>query len=167
MLGEDHMERIEPGPGQESAWDYPRPPRVEPTAKWIRVVFNGATIAETGAALRVLETGHPPVYYIPMRDIELDRLHPTSKTTVCEYKGVADYYDIEVGGKVSRNAAWTYHHPDAGYEAIADHIAFYPWAVDEALVDGERAEPQPGHFYGGWITRDVVGPFRGEPGATG
>jgi len=159
--------RIEPGPGQESVWDYPRPPRVEATARHLRVEFNGVTVAETRSARRVLETSHPPVYYVPPEDVALEYLVEAPGSSWCEWKGQASYYDIVVGQERAERAAWTYHHPSSGYEAIRDHIAFYPGRVAACYVDGERVTPQPGDFYGGWITQDVVGPFKGGPGTRG
>ena len=158
-------ERIVPGPGQESAWDYPRPPRVEPTDRHVTVSFGGVVIADTRQALRVLETAHPPVYYIPPQHVRLELMTLSSLHTLCEYKGTASYYDLSLDGRTVRSIAWVYPDPLAGFEAIRGHVAFYPGRVDEALVDGERVVPQPGSFYGGWITSDVVGPFKGEPGS--
>jgi uncharacterized protein (DUF427 family) len=158
---------VEPGPGQESVWDYPRPPRVERTDRHLRVVFNGVTIAETRRAVRVLETSHPPVYYIPPEDIRLDHMVAVSGSSWCEWKGRASYYDVVVGDRRAERAAWSYPHPREGFEAIRDYVAFYPGPMDACTVDGERVTPQPGGFYGGWITRDVVGPFKGEPGTRG
>lgn len=162
-----HPTPIKPGAGQESVWDYPRPPRLESIAKHIRITFNGATIANTRRAKRVLETSHPPVYYIPPEDIRMEYLQPGSGRSVCEWKGEARYYSVEVAGKHIDNVAWSYPNPTAGFDALKNHIAFYPAPMDECLVDGERARPQPGNFYGGWITDDVVGPFKGEPGSMG
>ena len=158
---------VSPAPGQESVWDYPRPPRVEAVTKHIQVYFNGVLIAETRAAKRVLETSHPPVYYIPPADVRLEYRRASEKQTFCEFKGAAQYYDIIVGEKRAENAAWFYPHPARDYEMIRDHIAFYPQMMDGCYVDGERVTPQPGNFYGGWITRDIVGPFKGEPGSRG
>lgn len=160
-------ERIEPGPGQESVWDYPRPPRLEETSRRIRVVFNGVTIAETRRAKRVLETSHPPVYYIPPEDVLMAHVMEASGSSWCEWKGRASYYDVVVGDKRAARAAWTYHVPSEGFEAIKDHVAFYAGPMDACYVDGERVTPQPGGFYGGWITDDVVGPFKGGPGTRG
>jgi uncharacterized protein (DUF427 family) len=146
----------------ESVWDYPRPPRLEPTAKRLRVVLGGAVIADTTRAHRVLETSHPPVYYIPPEDIAPGALEPVERTTFCEWKGNASYFDV-VGGDGERVArgAWTYRNPSAGFEPIRDAVAFYPGEMDECTVDGEVVEPQAGGFYGGWITKDIVGPFNG------
>jgi uncharacterized protein (DUF427 family) len=160
--------RIEPGPGQESVWDYPRPPRVEPVTERVRVVVDGVEVASSTAARRVLETAGAPVYYLPRSDVRMDLLAPTGRSTVCEWKGVARYWSIRLpGGREIPNAAWSYAEPLPGFESIADHLAFYAWAVDEAWVGDERATPQPGHFYGGWVTSKVVGPFKGEPGTFG
>ncbi len=153
------------GPGQESVWDYPRPPRVEPTAERARVVVDGTTIADSSGALRVLEFGGPPVYYFPRDDVRMDLLHESPHTTVCEWKGNASYYSLTMGQRTVHNVAWTYRDPSPGYEAIRDHLAFYAGLVDEAYVGEERVLPQPGRFYGGWITSRVVGPFKGGPGS--
>jgi len=151
------------GRKKESVWDYPRPPRVEPSSQLIRVVFNGRTIAETNRALRVLETSHPPVYYIPPEDVQQKLLLPTSHQSYCEFKGLATYYTLRVGEKVSENAAWSYHKPSTDYESLKDHLAFYPGRVDACYVDDERIKAQEGDFYGGWITSDIKGPFKGGP----
>jgi uncharacterized protein (DUF427 family) len=158
------IRRIEPGPGQESVWDYPRPPALEETSRHIQVRFNGVTIADTRRAMRVLETSHPPGYYIPPEDVRMDLLKEHPDATWCEWKGLARYYDVEAGGVRAPAAAWYFPLPTRIYEPMKGYIAFYPGAMEACLVDGERAEPQPGDFYGGWITRDVVGPFKGEPG---
>ena len=158
---------IVPAPNQESVWDYPRPPRVEATTKHIQVYFNGVLIAETRAALRVLETAHPPVYYIPLRDVRFEYLLRSAQTSFCEFKGQARYYDVAVGDKRAENAAWFYPQPARGFESIHNGVAFYAGLMDACFVDGERVMPQPGNFYGGWITHDIVGPFKGEPGSQG
>ncbi len=154
-----NIHRIKPGPGQESVWDYPRPPRVERTTKQIRVIFNGVIVAETRRAQRVLETSHPPVYYIPTEDIQMDDLVPTARTSMCEWKGQARYYTVRVGDREAVHAAWVYPHPTPAFAAIKDHAAFYAGPMDACTVDGELVRPQPGGFYGGWITDDIVGPF--------
>lgn len=156
-----------PGPGQESVWDYPRPPRMEPTSRHIRVVFGGAVIAETGRALRVLETSHPPTYYLPTEDVRMELLEPSPRISFCEWKGSASYWTVRVGDRVARDSAWGYGDPMAPFEGLAGYLAFYCGAMDACWVDGERARPQPGGFYGGWVTRDLVGPFKGEPGSWG
>lgn len=160
-------DRIEPGPGQESAWDYPRPPRVEPSGRHVVAKFGGIAIADSCRTVRVLETTHPPVYYFPPMDVRLELLTLSAHHTECEYKGRANYYDLSLDGREVRNAAWVYTDPLPGFEALRGKIAFYPGRLDEAFVDGERVTPQPGSFYGGWITSDVVGPFKGEPGSFG
>jgi len=169
MMGE-HMttkQRVQPGPGQESVWDYPRPPRLEESPRRIRVVFNGVTIADTTRAWRVLETSHPPVYYIPPEDIRMDYFTLTSRSTYCEFKGAARYYTIAVGDRTAENVAWSYPNPSPGYESLRDYIALYPGRMDACYVDEEQAQAQPGDFYGGWITSNIVGPFKGEPGTLG
>ena len=161
------VQRQIPQPGQESVWDYPRPPRVEPTTKLIRVVFNGLVIAETQNAYRVLETSHPPNYYLPQADIRMEYLRRTPLQTVCEFKGAATYWSLVVDDRTSENVGWGYLNPRPGYEPIRNHIAFYASRVDECTVDGEVVTPQPGDFYGGWITSEIVGPFKGAPGTWG
>lgn len=152
---------ITPGTAQESVWDYPRPPRLEPTARRIVVVFEGVVIAETQQAQRVLETSHPPVYYLPPGDVRCDLLQPSQHTTYCEWKGVARYWSLAVGERFAENVAWSYPSPTPAFAPIRDWIAFYPSRVDACYVDDERVEPQPGDFYGGWITSDITGPFKG------
>jgi uncharacterized protein (DUF427 family) len=148
----------------ESVWDYPRPPRVEPSAARVVVELDAEVLADTRRSLRVLETSHPPVFYIPAADVRTERLRPSARRpTVCEFKGTARYYDA--GDRPA--VAWSYPEPWSGYEAIAGHYAFYPGRVDRATVDGEQVEAQPGGFYGGWITSAVTGPFKGGPGTMG
>jgi uncharacterized protein (DUF427 family) len=159
--------RIPPAPGQESVWDYPRPPRLEPTPRRIEVIFNGVTVADTIRAYRVLETSHPPVYYIPPDDILPGALVPAAGSSVCEWKGQARYFTVQAGDRSAVRAAWAYPAPTPAFAPIAGYVAFYPQAMDACRVDGEVARPQPGRFYGGWITSDVVGPFKGEPGTEG
>jgi len=159
--------RVEPGPGQESVWDYPRPPRVERISKRIEVVYNGVVIADSRSAWRVLETSHPPAYYIPPQDIRMECLQAAMGSSFCEWKGQAGYYDVRVGDKTTPNAAWYYPKPTPAFAGIKDHVAFYAQPMDACTVDGEQAQPQPGQFYGGWITHDIVGPFKGEPGTWG
>jgi uncharacterized protein (DUF427 family) len=152
---------------QESVWDYPRPPRIEDSPKLIQVIFNGMTIAETRRAKRVLETSHPPVYYIPPEDVQLQYFTATPRSTFCEYKGTAAYYSIRVGQRSESNAAWFYPRPSAPYAALANYVAVYPGSMDACYVDGELVQAQPGDFYGGWITKDIVGPFKGGAGTSG
>jgi uncharacterized protein (DUF427 family) len=154
--------RIQPRPGQESVWDYPRPPRLERSDLRIRVELRGLVIADTASAYRVLETSHPPVYYIP-RDDTVGLVESRAGTTWCEYKGHASYLDA--GGETK--IAWYYAAPSRGYEAIAGFVAFYPGRVDACWVGGERVRAQEGDFYGGWITSNIVGPFKGAPGTRG
>ena len=161
------VDRVVPGPGQESVWDYPRPPRVEPVSERIRVVVDGLTIADTTRAQRVIETAGPPVYYMPPADVRTDLLAASPHASYCEWKGQAAYRTLELDGRTIHNVAWTYPEPLPGYEAIRDHLAFYAGLVDEAWVGDERATPQPGRFYGGWVTSRIVGPFKGEPGSSG
>ena len=156
--------RIQPGPGQESVWDYPRPPKLEAVSKRIWIIFDGVTIADSTAAMRVLETSHPPVYYIPPQDIDMHYLQSVSGGSLCEWKGRAQYFDIGIRGKIAEKAAWAYPDPSPAFASIRDYIAFYPGVMDACYVDDERVQPQPGGFYGGWITSDIVGPFKGEPG---
>jgi uncharacterized protein (DUF427 family) len=161
------VERVTPGPGQESVWDYPRPPRMEPVPERIRVVVDGIEIADSTNAFRVLETAGAPVYYVPSEDVRMDLLRPTEHRTVCEWKGEATYHTLSLPTREIPNVAWSYPEPTPGYEAIRDHLAFYASKVDEAWVGDELATPQPGHFYGGWVTSRVVGPFKGGPGSAG
>ncbi len=155
------------GSGQESVWDYPRPPRVEDSARHIQVVFNGVTIADTHRSKRVLETSHPPTYYIPREDVRMEYLTPARRRTVCEWKGSARYYTITVGDRTAENAGWSYPEPTPAYRTLTDYIAVYPALMDVCLVDGEQVSAQPGDFYGGWITHDIAGPFKGGPGSAG
>jgi uncharacterized protein (DUF427 family) len=156
--------RVTPGPDQESVWDYPRPPRVERFQGRIQVVYNAVTIANTRAARRVLETSHPPVYYLPVTDVRMDLLHPLSKWSWCEWKGSAVYFDVRVGEAVASAAAWAYSALPPEYHQLEDCVAFYAGPMDACLVDGQPAVAQPGGFYGGWITPNIVGPFKGTPG---
>ncbi len=167
MAGSVSRQRMTPGPGQESVWDYPRPPRVEDSTQHVQVVFNGVVIADTWRARRVLETSHPPVYYIPPEDVRMEYLTTTPRTTFCEFKGAAGYYTVSVAGKTAANAAWYYPRPTPGYAAIAGFVAFYPGRVDACYVDDEQVQAQSGDFYGGWVTSNIVGPFKGGPGTMG
>ena len=161
------MRRDPTGSGQESVWDYPRPPRLEPVDQRLRVVLGGETIADTISGWRVLETSHPPVYYLPRSDILRGALVPAAGRSVCEWKGAAIYFDVTGGGARVAAAAWGYPQPTEPFRPIRDHIAFYPGAMDACFVGDEQARPQPGGFYGGWITSGIVGPFKGEPGTAG
>jgi len=161
------IERIEPGPGQRSAWDFPRPPIVESEPRPVRVEFGRAVVAETTNALRVLETFHPPGIYIPRADVDLDSIETAPGTSVCEWKGRAVYWTVVVRGRVSLQAAWNYPSPSPGFEDLADHLSFYPGRVDACWLGDELVSAQDGDFYGGWITTDVVGPFKGAPHTLG
>ena len=160
-------QKVKPGPGQESVWDYPRPPRLEESAKVIKVVALGEVIAESNRAKRVLETSHPPAYYIPPEDIRMQNVAATDKQSYCEWKGGARYFDIINQTKKIKNGAWAYPSPTVHFQTLKDHLAFYPHLMEACFVDGERVVAQAGGFYGGWITSDVVGPFKGEPGTWG
>jgi uncharacterized protein (DUF427 family) len=156
-----------PGPGQESVWNYPRPPRVEPVASRVRVVLGGVTIADTTHALRVCETASPPTYYVPPDDVLPGALAPAAGQSLCEWKGTARYWTARAGDRVATRAAWSYPSPYPDFVALRDHLAFYPGRVDACFVGDEQVRPQAGAFYGGWITASLVGPFKGEPGTEG
>lgn len=162
------QKRITPGPSQESVWDYPRPPKLEMSKKHIRVYFGADLIAETNAAYRVLETSHPPVYYIPPIGIKMKylRQHPRHQT-FCEWKGMAVYWDVVSDHGESLQAAWSYPSPNDRFAPIKDYIAFYPSKVTGCYVDEEKVQAQEGDFYGGWITSNIVGPFKGGQGTSG
>jgi uncharacterized protein (DUF427 family) len=154
-------------PEKEYVWDYPRPPKLENSEKHIKVVFNGLTIAETKRSKRILETSHPPVYYIPPEDVDMRYLMKSTLTTVCEWKGKASYYTVELRGRRAENSAWYYPDPNKRYAELKNYIAFYAQLMDACYVDGEMVISQPGSFYGGWVTSDIVGPFKGSPGTMG
>jgi len=156
---------IKPGQGQESVWDYPRPPRVDSVARRVRVEFQGIILADTVRSLRVAETSSPPVYYIPQSDIRMEHLEPSPRTSFCEWKGVASYWSVRVGNRFAKDCAWSYRSPDPGFEAIIDHLAFYPRRMDACWVGNDRVTPQPGLYYGGWVTPELTGPFKGAPGS--
>lgn len=153
-----------PGPGQESVWAYPRPPRVEPCNRHLQVVFNGVIVADTQRAYRVLETSHPPTYCFPPEDVLFDYLTLSKHSSFCEWKGQAQYYHVRVGDKQADQAAWFYPEPTEPFTSLRNYLSFYPQPMDECRVDGEVVQPQPGGFYGGWITSDIVGPFKGGMG---
>jgi uncharacterized protein (DUF427 family) len=156
-----------PGPGQESVWDYPRPPRVEPSSESVEVWLGGARIAASTRSLRVLETSHPPTYYLPSDDFVPGALRSVEGSSWCEFKGQAAYFDVHGGGAVAPQAAWTYPTPSPGFEVITGFVAVMPGAMQRCTVNGEVVQPQEGGFYGGWITSRVVGPFKGIPGSWG
>ncbi len=157
-------DRIEPGPGQESVWDYPRPPLCEPTQRRLRVKFGGEVIADTTKGYRLCETSHPPGYYIPQADIDMIALEPSTRRSFCEWKGQAEYWSVRVGDRHVRGAAWSYPNPTARFAAIRNYMSFYPQLMDACFVDDEQVIAQAGDFYGGWRTAEIVGPFKGAPG---
>ncbi len=154
---------IQPGPGQESVWAYPRPPILDLSDRHVVVRMGETQIAESLRAVRVLETSHPPTYYLPPQDVRMALLQEAPGRTMCEWKGRASYYDLLLEGKRIPAVGWTYRDPTSAFQSIGGFMAFYPGKVD-CFLDGERVQSQPGGFYGGWITRDIVGPFKGEPG---
>jgi uncharacterized protein (DUF427 family) len=152
------------GPGRESVWAYPRPAVAEPTPRALRIVHRGETVAESRRALRVLETSHPPVYYFPPEDVRAT-LRLSGGQSLCEWKGRATWLDVVAGGATLADAAWRYDRPTPGFAALAGFVAFHAGPFDACTVDGEAVTPQPGGFYGGWITADLAGPFKGVPGS--
>lgn len=156
-----------PAPGQESVWAYPRPPRIEPVDRRVVIRLGGEVIVDTHDVVRVLETSHPPVYYLPIPAFADGALAPAEGSSFCEFKGSARYFDVRGGGTVARRAAWGYPHPSDGFESLAGRVAVYARPMDACEVDGEAVTPQPGDFYGGWITSGVTGPFKGAPGSLG
>ena len=156
---------IVPGPGQESVWTFPRPAIAQAFDGHVEIVHAGRTIADTRASIRTLETSHPPSYYIPPGDIDASLLRPSKRTSFCEWKGVATYVDVVIDGRVFADIGWRYGDPTPAFAMLRDHIAFYADPFDLCRVDGERVTPQPGGFYGGWITSRVTGPFKGIPGS--
>jgi uncharacterized protein (DUF427 family) len=152
----------------ESVWDYPRPPRLEPCDSLVRVVHAGVVLCETRRSLRLLETSHPPTFYLPPDDCAQEHLRAIAgKSSFCEYKGVAKYWTLDLPGVGPVAVAWSYPSPTPEYARLKDHLAFYASRVGECTVDGERAVAQPGDFYGGWITSRVKGPFKGGAGTMG
>lgn len=154
-------------PNQESVWSYPRPPRVEPVGARLRAIFEGVVIADTTAGYRVLETSHPPTYYFPRVDIRPESLVPASGGSFCEWKGRAAYFTVVGPTRRAERAAWTYPDPTLPFRAIAGHVAFFAGPMDACFVGDEQVTPQPGGFYGGWMTGAVVGPVKGVPGSEG
>ena len=149
----------------ENVWDYPRPPAVDACRRHIRVELAGQILADSGDALRVLETSHPPTIYIPRDDVRVNLLVPSRvRSTWCEFKGTACYLDAVIADLRYEAVAWTYPDPSSGYAQLKDHFAFYPGRIDAAWLDDERVTAQEGDFYGGWITTELVGPFKGAPG---
>ncbi len=163
----DQIQRQVPLYNQESVWDYPRPPRLEVCHKHLRVIFNGIEIVNSHTSYRILETSHPPTYYISPDDLQLAYFHEVNQSSLCEWKGRASYYDITVHGKTAKQAAWFYKQPSAPYQEIANYVALYAHLMEACYVNDEKVQAQQGDFYGGWITADVVGPFKGAPGTWG
>lgn len=153
------------GPGQESVWSYPRPAIAEPTPLRIEIMHRGITLADATGVVRTLETSHPPSYYLPRDGVTMALLHPSERRSFCEWKGVATYFDVVIGGDTRPDAAWTYADPNPDFAILRDYIAFYAGPFDTCFAGGERVTPQPGGFYGGWITSHVAGPFKGVPGS--
>lgn len=151
--------------GQESVWDYPRPAICQPNHRHLLIRHQGALIAETREGFRTVETSHPPTYYFPLSAVATALLKPNRRRSFCEWKGEAVYFDLVMEGQRVPDVAWSYPQPTAPFAAIAGHFAFYPAPFDTVLVDGEPVRPQPGGFYGGWITPDIAGPFKGVPGS--
>lgn len=158
---------IKPRNGQESVWDYPRPPKIEPRSERVVVRFGGQVIADTTDAVRVLETSHPPVYYLPLDAFPEGVLVKVQGTSFCEFKGEAHYFDVVVDGIIAPRAGWTYPKPVLGFEMLSTRVALYPGRMESCEVNGEQVNVQEGDFYGGWITKQIVGPFKGGPGTAG
>lgn len=154
-------------PGQESVWRYPRPAIAEPSDRHVRIVHRGVIVAETRRAVRTLETSHPPSWYLPPADVTPGLLRPSPRRSFCEWKGEARYWHLAIGDDLLCDVAWSYRAPTRAFAALRDHIAFYAGSLDVCTVDGEQVTPQPGGFYGGWITADLAGPFKGVPGSMG
>ena len=154
------------GPGQESVWDYPRPPRVEPDGREVVVVLGGVEVCRTTRGLKALETSHPPGWYLPREDWLPGSLEAAPGRSYCEWKGVASYLTVVGAGQRAEAAAWNYPDPTGDFAALRDCVAVYPAAMDRCTVAGELVRPQEGTFYGGWVTDEVVGPFKGGPGST-
>lgn len=157
---------VEPGPGEESVWDYPRPPRLEADRRRVEVRCGELEVARTRRSVRVLETASPPGVYIPPEDVHLELLEPFPGSSICEWKGRARYWSVRTPDGLNEKVGWSYPDPSAGFEEISGYISFYPARL-ACSVAGERAEPQPGGFYGGWLTKEIVGPVKGEPGTGG
>jgi uncharacterized protein (DUF427 family) len=153
--------------GQESVWDYPRPPRVEPVDARVTIDLGGERIVDTRDVVRVLETSHPPVYYLPITAFVEGALTRATGSSFCEFKGAARYLSVHGGGRTAARAAWNYPSPSPGFELLRDRVAVYAGPMDACTIDGERVTPQPGSFYGGWITANLAGPFKGSPGSMG
>ncbi len=151
-------------PGQESVWSYPRPAVAEPYPRRLRIVHRGVVVADTSRGVRTLETSHPPTYYFPPEDIAPRVLKPSPRRSLCEWKGQAIYFNVVIGAETLGDVAWSYPDPNPAFGSLRDHVAFYAWPFESCFVEDERVTPQPGRFYGGWITSEVAGPFKGAPG---
>ena len=160
-----HPEPDPIGEGQESVWNYPRPAIAEPTHRHIVIRHRGHIVADTNKAWRTLETSHPPTYYLPPADVTTEFLVPNARRSLCEWKGQARYRDVVLGEERIEAACWSYADPAADFTPIAGYYAFYPSPFEACLVDGEKVRPQPGGFYGGWISSREAGPFKGVPGS--
>lgn len=156
----------QPDEGEESVWDYPRPPELQPDSRPVVVKAGEMLLASTNGAVRVLETASPPTFYLPPEDVNKELLEKASGSSFCEWKGTATYWNIIVNGERIPKAAWSYHNPSSRFELIDGYYSFYPGKVN-CFVDGERVQPQPGEFYGGWVTSEIVGPMKGEHGTGG
>jgi uncharacterized protein (DUF427 family) len=152
-------------PGQESVWDFPRPAQAENVSSHLKIVHGGIIIAETRRAVRTLETSHPPSYYFPREDVARDVLSSSDQTSHCEWKGIARYFDASIKGEIFRDVAWSYANPTKNFQILKNYIAFYCAPFENCWVDDEKVVPQPGQFYGGWITSRLAGPFKGIPGS--
>ena len=162
------MPRPDPvGPGQVSVWTFPRPAIAEASDRHVRIEHAGVVVADTRAPVRTLETSHPPTWYLPPPDLAMDMLRPSDRRSFCEWKGHAAYWHLDIDGQLLRDVAWSYPDPSRAFHGLRDHLAFYAGPLDLCTVDGERVTPQPGGFYGGWITSDLAGPFKGVPGSVG
>ncbi len=161
------MQQIHTEAAEESVWDYPRPPKLEASSSRLCIVFGGVIIAESRRCYRILETSHPPTWYVPPADVRTEYLVQVPGKSFCEFKGVASYWDLCVDGQVSADAAWSYPRPTAAYAEIRNYLAFYPSRVEQCFLDGQRVQAQAGDFYGGWITPEIIGPFKGSPGTLG
>ena len=156
-----------PKPGQESVWCFPRPAVAEPTDAHVLISHRGTVLADSRATIRTLETSHPPSWYIPPDAITPGLLRPSTRRSFCEWKGEARYWHVQIAGRTFNDVGWSYANPTPAFAILRDHVAFYAAPFDLCAVDGERVIPQPGGFYGGWITSDLAGPFKGVPGSMG
>jgi uncharacterized protein (DUF427 family) len=159
-------EAVAPGPGQESVWDYPRPPVIMDDMRLVQIRLNDVLIAESRASRRVLETASPPTFYLPPESLKVNCMRAETHSSFCEWKGQAAYFSVCLGDQCLEHAAWSYPEPLHEFAAIRNYLAFYPERL-ECYVDGDRVRAQAGGFYGGWITDEIVGPFKGEPGTSG